>query len=212
MSTSTSKPLRADAARNRQRVLAAARSCFSSHGTGAQMDDIAAAAGVGVGTVYRHFATKEALLRAMADEYFAGQAAAAERALEREDPWAAFSGYIREGAEVMASSLGIAEAMANRSDIMFEAALAAETERGMFRMIDELIQRAQTAGALRPDFELEDIPMVMCSISSLPANGGSFKNWRRVLELLIDGMRAPGGGNLPPHTERLPRRQEPLSG
>jgi AcrR family transcriptional regulator len=205
MSTS-SKPLRADAARNRGRVLDAARKCFAEQGVEAQMDDIAAAAGVGVGTVYRHFSTKEALLEGLAFEYFEAQSEVAGRVAQIEDPWEAFSGYIREGAELMAASRGLAEVISDRPDVMKAAALAADARRGFFSTVEGLIERAQQAGALRDDFQLEDIPMIMCSIGSLHATGKGTA-WRRLVGIVIDGLRAPGNAELPPHAELLPRRK-----
>ena len=80
------RPLRADARRNRERVLTAAAVVFSEHGHEAQMDDVARRAGVGVGTVYRHFPTKEALMEALALDHFERVLAAARKALDREDP------------------------------------------------------------------------------------------------------------------------------
>ena len=85
------RPLRADARRNREKVLTAARDVFSEHGRDAQMDDVARRAGVGVGTVYRHFPTKEALIEALMVAAFEAIAAQAEAALEIEDPWEAFT-------------------------------------------------------------------------------------------------------------------------
>jgi AcrR family transcriptional regulator len=85
------RPLRADARRNREKVLAAARAEFSEHGRDAQMDEVARRAGVGVGTVYRHFPTKEALIEALMVDSFQMIAAEARAALEIEDPWEAFS-------------------------------------------------------------------------------------------------------------------------
>jgi AcrR family transcriptional regulator len=88
------RPLRADARRNRERVLDAARDCFARHGLDAQMDDIARAAKVGVGTVYRHFPTKEALAEAIAADHFDHLAASAREALENPDPWEGFSAFL----------------------------------------------------------------------------------------------------------------------
>src|SRR5256885_10351887 len=93
----TERPMRADARRNRERVLEAAVHCFAQCGLQAQMDDVAGRAKVGVGTVYRHFPTKDALIEALADDYFARQNAAARAALDVEDPWEAFSGYVLNG-------------------------------------------------------------------------------------------------------------------
>src|SRR3954462_534801 len=84
------KPLRADARRNREKVLAAARAVFADEGVDAQMDDVARRADVGVGTVYRHFPTKDALLHALSDELFDVIAAHTRTLLELDDPWEAF--------------------------------------------------------------------------------------------------------------------------
>src|ERR1700756_2007672 len=83
------RPLRADAARNRERVLAAAREAFAEYGRDAQMEDVARRAGVGVGTVYRHFATKEALVDALLETRFRQAMERAREALALEDPWEA---------------------------------------------------------------------------------------------------------------------------
>ena len=90
MSELAEKPLRADARRNREKVLAAARAVFAEQGVDAQMDDVARRADVGVGTVYRHFPTKDALLNALTDELFDVIAAHAREMLELDDPWEAF--------------------------------------------------------------------------------------------------------------------------
>src|SRR4051794_29920430 len=96
------KQMRADARRNRERVLVAARQCFARSGLDAQVDDIARAAEVGVGTVYRHFPTKEALAEAIAADHFDRLAASAREALENPDPWEAFSTFLRSSAQVQA--------------------------------------------------------------------------------------------------------------
>src|SRR3954469_20768899 len=107
------RPLRADARRNREKVLAAARAVFSEHGRDAQMDDVARRAGVGVGTVYRHFPTKEALIEALMVAAFETIAAAAEAALEIDDPWEAFTSGLWRGAETMAGYRALSEVFAS---------------------------------------------------------------------------------------------------
>jgi AcrR family transcriptional regulator len=200
-----SKPLRADARRNRERVLEAARECFGRDGIDAQMDDVAACAGVGVGTVYRHFATKEALITALAADYFEGQDSRARAALEVEDPWQAFEGYIRAGAELMADYRALAQVAAERPEVMQRAAIAADEQLGFFGTAETLITRAKDAGVLRADFELEDVPAIMCSLGALQVSRGSYANWRRVLEMVLDGCRASAQMTLPAIDTRLPR-------
>jgi AcrR family transcriptional regulator len=201
-----SKPLRSDARRNRERVLESARACFGRDGLDAQMDDIAARAGVGVGTVYRHFETKEALLEALAADHFSRLAALAEEAEAVEDPWEAFAGFIRAGAELMAADRGLAEISAERPEVMNEAALKAAIAQDFFGRLERVITRAREAGQLRPEFELEDIPGIMCSIGSVQVSSVPYSNWRRLLAILLDGLRGPGGSELPPVLVRLPGR------
>jgi AcrR family transcriptional regulator len=184
------KTLRADARRNRERVLSAARDCFANDGVEAQMDEIAACAGVGVGTVYRHFATKEALIEALAADYFAGQSDLARSALEVEDPWEAFSGYIRSGAELLAHNKALAQIAGDRPEVMRNAAAAADAQFGFFGTVQALIERAKEAGALREDFQFEDIPAIMCSLGALQITPGAYASWRRVLEMVLDGVKA----------------------
>jgi AcrR family transcriptional regulator len=201
----TVRPIRADAVRNRARVLEAARECFGRDGLEAQMDDVAARACVGVGTVYRHFATKDALLQALAAAYFANENTLAQKALTVEDPWEAFAGFMREGAEELARNRALAQVSADRPELMQTAAENAQAEFGFFDTLERVIARAQEAGALRPEFELSDIPAVMCSLGALQTSRNAYSNWRRVLEMVLDGLRASGGGDLPPVLNRISR-------
>lgn len=196
-----SKPMRSDAVRNRARVLEAARELFGREGLDAQMDEIAASAGVGVGTVYRHFATKEALLEALADDYFAGQHEIATRALELEGAWEAFATFVRRGAELMAGNRALAQISADRPELIQHAAEAANREYGFFSTVERVIRRAQDAGELRGDFELSDIPSIMCSVGALAISPKSAANWRRMLAFVLDGLRSEGEGDLPPASQ-----------
>ena len=192
----TERPMRADARRNRERVLGAALHCFAADGLEAQMDDVASRAKVGVGTVYRHFPTKDALLEALADDYFARQAGAARDALEVEDAWEAFSGYVHRASDILAENRALAQVLRDRPGMMSAAALRAADELGFFETLAALIDRAQGAGALRPDFRLEDIPLIMCALGSLQTSRGD-DSWRRQRAIILDGLRAPGSEPLP---------------
>jgi AcrR family transcriptional regulator len=192
----TERAPRADARRNRQRVLDAARERFAQAGLDAQMDDIAATAGVGVGTVYRHFPTKQALAEAIADEYFDQLAASAREGLETTDPWEGFSSFLRRSAQVQAGDRALAEVMGAEPEVMCDAA---NRRPDLHEALAELVRRAQEAGGLRPDLVPADVPMLICGVgrATLAGSAGPTMSTRRYLEIMLDGLRAPGSAELP---------------
>jgi AcrR family transcriptional regulator len=194
--THIARPLRADARRNRERVLTAAAVVFSEHGHEAQMDDVASRAGVGVGTVYRHFPTKEALMEALAVDRFEKVLAAARTALERDDPWEAFVEALWAGAELLSSDRAFTEIV---GELQGPMPLSPEFVTTMNDTWGEILRRAQESGDLRPDIVLDDIPMVMCGVGFATRKPHSCPNaWRRHVALLIDGLRASSAsGTLP---------------
>jgi AcrR family transcriptional regulator len=192
---------RADARRNRERVLVAARGQFAANGLEAQMDDIARAADVGVGTVYRHFPTKEALLEALAADRFIRLAEWAREALEAPDGWEGFCDFLRRSAELGANDRLLSEAMAERD--AFQGAQREKEE--LMEATAALVERAQATGELRAEIGAQDIAMLMCGLGR--ATGpGSFDHamsWERYLEIIIAGLRASGSSPLP-HSPREP--------
>jgi AcrR family transcriptional regulator len=196
-------PLRADARRNRERVLVAARKLFAQRGRDAQMEDIAAAAKVGVGTVYRHFPTKDDLVEALADERFHRLEEKARECLEVDDPWESFAEFMRYSAEVQAADRALSEVMADRPEMMKGAAAVS----GLWEPMAQLVSRAQEAGVMRPDVIAEDVPTLICGIgrATQPAGVPSALNWERLLAILLDGMRSPAQSKLPPLSADTPR-------
>ncbi len=183
--------MRADARRNREKVLKAARVCLARDGLDAQMEEIASRAKVGVGTVYRHFPTKDDLVVALAAERFTRLAELATVAIDDPDPWAAFCGFLRDSAEIQIADRSLSEVMLDRSDIMGEHA-----ERvGILELVDRLMDRAKESGDLRPDAEPEDVPMLMCALGG--AAEMTLMSWERYLAIAIDGFRAPGTTPMP---------------
>jgi AcrR family transcriptional regulator len=180
------KPLRADARRNREKVLAAARAVFAEQGVDAQMDDVARRADVGVGTVYRHFPTKEALINALTDELFDVIAAHAREMLELDDPWEAFKRAMWFGGEKTAGDRAVAEilgATQKPEDCPAKEHLIAATS--------ELMRRSIEAGRMRPDAMIDDIPLLMCGIgSAIDIPHPRPDAWRRHLAIVLDGLRA----------------------
>src|SRR3954471_14352122 len=131
--------LRADARRNREAVMAAAKKLFADQGLDAQMPDVAKAAKVGVGTVYRHFPTKDDLIAALAAERFELLAERAQEALEEEDPWGSLCDFIRFAAQIQADDRGLCEVMSSRPEVMNASALAV----GLDELCDQVVKRAQ---------------------------------------------------------------------
>jgi len=180
------RPLRADARRNRDRILAAAAEAFAERGADAQMDDVARAACVGVGTVYRHFPTKEALMGALVRRKVQVFQAAAEEALEVDDPWEAFAGVLLAGAEVMASDAALRDALSRVPEAW---AHAAEERERLDAVVARVVRRGQDAGVIRPDFAVQDVPMLMCGITTSMTTRSEW-DWRRHLDIVLDGIRA----------------------
>lgn len=190
--------MRADARRNRDAVVGAAYELFAEKGIEAQMDDIARRAGVGVGTLYRHFPAKEDLLDAVIARRFERLAARAVEAVSqasRGEAWEAFKGYIEWAAQMQAGDRALSEAMATRSERMHAAAVGS----GLVEELELLLDHAKRAGALREDLVVEDIPAMVCSIGAV-ANAAVQKpgwRWDRVIAIWLDGVRAPGSSELP---------------
>jgi len=187
--------LRADARRNREAVIGAAKKLFADQGLDAQMPDVAKAAKVGVGTVYRHFPTKDDLIAALAVERFERLAEKAREGIEAEDPWQGLCDFIRFSAQIQADDRGLCEVMGSRPEVMNESAYAV----GLDDLCDKLVKRAQRSGDLRKDLEWEDIPMVVCGVGRITQveTGPGTGRWPRLVEVILDGLRAPGCGKLP---------------
>jgi AcrR family transcriptional regulator len=187
--------LRADARRNREAIIVAAKKLFADEGLDAQMPDVAKAAKVGVGTVYRHFPTKEHLIAALAADRFERLAEKAREGVATEDPWDGLCNFIRYSAEIQAEDRGLCEVMGSRPEVMSAAAFAV----GLDKLCDKLVKRAQRSGDLRKDLDWQDIPMIACSLGRITAAeaGPAVGRWPRLVEIVIDGLRAPGGSKLP---------------
>jgi AcrR family transcriptional regulator len=189
------RALRADARRNREAVLRAAKELFADEGLDAQMPEVAKAAGVGVGTVYRHFPTKDDLITALVAERFERLAEKAREGLGSEDAWDGVSDFIRFSAQIQADDRGLCEVMGSRPEVMDRAA----REAGLPELCDRLVKRAQRSGQLRRDLAWEDVPMIACGLGGIAqaAVGPGAGRWPRLVEIILDGLRAPGSGKLP---------------
>ncbi len=186
--TTLDKPLRADARRNREKILVAARAVFAEQGVDAQMDDVARQADVGVGTVYRHFPTKEALLNALTDELFAVIAVHTRTLLTLEDPWEAFTRALWFGAEKTAGDRAFTEIMAAQQKW---PARSCPGKEDLLITVGDLMERCKAAGSMRQDAMVEDIGLLMCGVGSASQMEHTVPDaWRRHLAIMLDGLRA----------------------
>lgn len=181
-------PLRADAERNRLRILTAAREAFAQRGLDVTIDDIARQAGVGVGTAYRRFANREQLVEAVFEEAAEHLIELAEEALTHEDPWDGFVQFFLTTAENFAEDRGLREALLE--GLQGKVRVAAARDR-LIPAVNALIARAQQAGQLRGDIEATDFPLMQLMLGAVTEHSRSVAPdvWRRYLVLFLDGLR-----------------------
>ena len=183
------RPLRSDAERNRRRILEAAEEVFAERGLDVSLDDIAAAAGVGVGTVYRRFPDKDALIDALFEDKIGELAEVARKALDIDDPWESFATFVRSVARVQAHDRGLKEAIVASDRGRDRVAFA----RQQFAPIAiKIVTRAQEAGVLRQDFGILDVPATFFALGYLADRMRDVAPdyWERLLTIFLDGVRA----------------------
>jgi AcrR family transcriptional regulator len=181
------KALRKDGARNRALLVEAARAVFAERGLDATLDDVAKAAGVGVGTAYRHFANKQELARELMAQSFGLLVEDAQAALLVADPWEALSGFLEVSATRLVRDRGLHQAMFGPA--AFEKA---PMRPDLVAAVLELFARAKAAGVLRPDVEAMDV-VPLYAMMGVASDIGSVvgpQQWRRSLAFFLDGMRA----------------------
>jgi AcrR family transcriptional regulator len=179
------RPLRRDAERNRLRILYAAREVFADRGLDASLDQIAAHAGVGVGTVYRRFPDKDTLIDALFEERIGEVAAAGQRALGASDPWEGLVGFIQQANALLARDRGLKQALLSRGAQKTKCA-----REKIIPIATELVARAQQAGSLRADFDPLDLPLIDVMVSAIADTSRevSPELWQRALTIIIDGL------------------------
>ncbi|WP_067467334.1 TetR/AcrR family transcriptional regulator [Actinomadura macra] len=186
--TSSGRPLRADALRNRARVLAAAEAVFAARGTTASTEEVAREAGVGIGTVFRHFPTKESLLEAVLAGLLERLAEEARALLDSPDPGAAFFGLLARVVGQAATKQAVSEALARAGVDAREAAGPARPE--LRSALGVLLERAQGAGAVRADVGPAQVLALLAGLSYAAGHAGAGDD---VLKIAFDGLRPPGG-------------------
>ncbi|GII56553.1 TetR family transcriptional regulator [Planotetraspora thailandica] len=192
-----SRPLRADAARNRARVLQVAYETFAEEGAGVPIDEIARRAGVGAGTVYRHFPTKESLFQAIVADRLR-QIVEWTRAQAAADPGEGLYAFLFQMAEQGATDLGLTEAFAG-SGFDLAAALP-DAEREFTGMMAEILAQAQRAGTVRPDLDTADIKTLIVGLQAMRRFRGDSELMRRVYPVIRAGLAVPDSAETSPRT------------
>jgi AcrR family transcriptional regulator len=196
--TTTDRHLRADAERNRQRILAAARELFAARGLSVTLNDIAHYAGVGVGTVYRRFPDKNQLIDELFEQRLSEIVEMITVAIDDPDPWSGLVVFLERALELQAGDRGVKE-------LLFVAPggleRVARLRAQMLPLAAVLVERARASGQLRPDIEPQDMPIVQLMLGTLIDCGRELEPelWRRYLAILVQGLRAN------------PRRPPPLA-
>ena len=216
VSVNDERPLRRDAQLNRQRIIAAAREVFAARGLNASLDDVAHHAGVGVGTVYRRFPTKEALLEVALDERLEEHVRAAEAALAAPTGWDGLVEFLRHAAEMQAADRGLRDLVLGAD---FHARLKEQARDRIEPPIRQLVDRAHREGSLRPDVTAEDLGPLLMMVSEVAHHSHKIRPdvYARYPQLLVDGLRrAPGVGDLgqpmtPDEVDALARQWMPRS-
>jgi AcrR family transcriptional regulator len=186
---STGRPLRADARRNRERILQAARTAFAAEGLGVPLDEIARRAGVGPGTVHRHFPTKESLFEAVVVEHLEQLTRDAQAALDTDEAGSAFFSFL-------ARMMGEADAKQDLADAIVGsgAGMGGATQQvatGLRKTFALLLARAQRAGTVRTDVDAEDVQAIVLAAVTAQRRRGDTARPDRIAGLVLDCLR-PG--------------------
>ncbi|MEU4222541.1 helix-turn-helix domain-containing protein [Actinoplanes sp. NPDC026623] len=186
------RPLRRDAELNRRRIIEAAREVFAARGLAATLDDVAHRAGVGIGTVYRRFPTKEALVEVALEDRLEELAGLAETALLAPTAWEGLTTFFCRITDMHAADRGL-------RDVALGTHQLARVGKRMRPPVQRLVERAQAEGTLRADFNVHDVPLLMLMVSEVAYNSEPFHPdaYVRYRQLLLDGLRAgPATGDL----------------
>lgn len=182
------RPLRKDAQRNRQRIIDAARDLFARKGLEPSLNDVAHHAGVGVGTVYRRFASKEELLEAIFEDGLIQLAALAEEAMQYEDSWQGFVWFVEQLCQQTAIDRGLREVAFSKR---YAGSRVQAAQEHLVPALTRLVDRAQADGHLRPEIAAPDMPIMGLLAGTVSEFAGEVRPdlWRRYVALFIEGLR-----------------------
>jgi len=205
-----SGPKRADARRNRDRIIQAAYEVLSEIGVDAQMTDIAKRAGLGVATLYRNFPSKEDLVNALVLERLTRAASGAQRIVETDDPFEALQRQLEWIAGRQLENRVISQFMSGR--IIGSTAIHEQRDQ-LYDVVETLMRRAQKSGQMRPDVRVSDMRMIMISIAAIASNDSPLTDRlvQRYLGVVLDGLRAPGHSKLKGKALTLAESEEAIN-
>lgn len=190
MPTDSPRPLRADARRNRARVLDAARDAFATEGHAVPLDEIARRAGVGAGTVYRHFPSKEALFAAIIADNLAAWTRHADELSDSADPGDAFESYFYRKVEDSRENRALMDSL-TRAGVELGSTEAARASDEFIAALRRLLERAQEAGAVRPDLTTMQVKALLAGVvNASEILGGEAETGARLAGIVYDGFRA----------------------
>lgn len=175
------RPQRADARRNFDALLVAARDAFAEDGAGASLEDIARRAGVGIGTLYRNFPTRDALVEAVYVEEVEAVVRAADDAASLE-PWEAVQAWLRRFLLYVGTKKALLEGLNKDSPVLLSC------RTSLYAAGEPLVRRAQEAGELRPDATIGDVIRMVSGIAGVAFDDDEQRD--RVVAMAIDGLRA----------------------
>ena len=181
-------PLRADAERNRQRLLAAAKDLFATRGLDVTLDDVARHAGVGTGTAYRRFPNKDALIDALMVDRIGELGEIAKECLKEPDPWVGLTSYFERALALQAADRGLKE-------VLFSAGRGRERSNQarlkIAPVVTKLVRRAMEAGVVRHDLETSDVPLINFMLNTIVDFSRDIEPelYKRYLAIVLDGLR-----------------------
>jgi AcrR family transcriptional regulator len=188
-SVETAHKLRADAVRNRERLLKAATAVFSAGGPDASLEAVARRAGVGIGTLYRHFPTREALFEAVYRHEVQQLSELADQLKDEAAPVEALRRWLRSGVEFVATKKGMAAALALA--VAGSSELHAHSSEQLTKAAAVLLERAVAAGEIRSDIQPENLVRSLVGMCYMHDQPGWQASVLRLMDVLVDGLRLP---------------------
>ncbi|MDL4771541.1 MULTISPECIES: TetR/AcrR family transcriptional regulator [Thermomonosporaceae] len=193
------RPMRADARRNYERLISTARAAFLEHGTDASLDDIAKRAGVGSGTLYRHFPTRDDLLHAVLEDWIEGLLGQARDLVESDSPADALATWLRTYLAGVSTQKGTSTVLIGVMSSPWGATSLGGSSAAICEATERLLTRAQATGRVRPDVDARDVVRIANAVGiAAERTAAPAENASRMLSVFLDGLRHAPGPDDPP--------------